>query len=183
MNGKDAYPAIRKAVLENPEIYNEEQVRNGMFLHLDYYVTESSGHNSEYVAWFRKRPELNEKYCTLGTGWNPGAHAYIFKYYLEMEDGWVKEVDDWFNADLDLSYSYEYAANIYNAVFGANEMFEFNGSVRNFGLIDNLPEGSCMEVPMIASKAGMRPLHVGALPDQLTGKIEFGLFGNILVSK
>lgn len=46
-NGKDACPLIREAV-KKPEIYNEEQVRNEMFLHLGYYVTESSGHNSEY---------------------------------------------------------------------------------------------------------------------------------------
>ncbi|MCK4515043.1 MAG: alpha-glucosidase/alpha-galactosidase, partial [Spirochaetaceae bacterium] len=65
-NGEDAYPLIREAV-EKPEIYDVEQVRNEMFLHLDYYVTESSGHNSEYNAWFRKRPDLIEKYCTHST--------------------------------------------------------------------------------------------------------------------
>ena len=48
-NGRDAYPLIREAV-KKPEIYHEEIVRNEMFLHLDYYVTESSGHNSEYNA-------------------------------------------------------------------------------------------------------------------------------------
>ena len=71
-NGKDAYPLIRKAVTERPEIYNEEIVRNEMFLHLDYYVTESSGHNSEYNAWFRKRPDLIEKYCTTRHRLEPG---------------------------------------------------------------------------------------------------------------
>ena len=57
-NGKDAYPLLRKAVLKNKKIYNEEIVRNEMFLHLGYYVSESSGHNSEYNWWFRKRPDL-----------------------------------------------------------------------------------------------------------------------------
>jgi len=69
-NGKDAYPLIHQAITQRPEIYNEEQVRNEMFLALDYYVTESSGHNSEYNWWFRKRPDLIEKYCTHGTGWS-----------------------------------------------------------------------------------------------------------------
>ena len=50
----------------------KEQVRNEMFLAFDYYVTESSGHNSEYSWWFRKRSDLIEKYCTTGTNWNPG---------------------------------------------------------------------------------------------------------------
>ena len=56
-DGKDAYPLIRKAV-EKPEIYRVERVRNEMFLQLGYYITESSGHNSEYNWWFRKRPDL-----------------------------------------------------------------------------------------------------------------------------
>jgi len=83
-NGEDAYPLIREAV-EKPEIYNEEIVRNEMFRHLGYYVTESSGHNSEYNWWFRKRQDLIEKYCTHGTGWNPGEYAYILKEYRKRE--------------------------------------------------------------------------------------------------
>jgi alpha-galactosidase len=94
-NGKDAYPLIREAI-KKPEIYNHEIVRNEMFIHLDYYVTESSGHNSEYNAWFRKRPELIEKYCIHGTGWNPGEYAFILNEYLERENTWKKEITDWF---------------------------------------------------------------------------------------
>jgi alpha-galactosidase len=64
----DAYPRIHQAIAENEEIYNTEQVRNEMYLALGYYVTESSGHNSEYNWWFSKRPNLIEKYCIHGTG-------------------------------------------------------------------------------------------------------------------
>ena len=165
--GKDAYPLIREAV-KKPEIYNAEQVRNEMFLHLDYYVTESSGHNSEYNAWFRKRPDLVEKYCTHGTNWNPGEYAYILNYYLEREKTWKKDIQEWLNKDeVDLKRGHEYAASIFNATIGDGTMFEFNGNVRNFGLIDNLPEGCCVEVPVLASKRGLDPIHVGALPAQL----------------
>jgi hypothetical protein len=61
----------------------------------------------------------------------------------------------------------EYAASIFNATIGDGTMFEFNGNVRNFGLIDNLPEGCCVEVPILASKRGLDPIHVGPLPDHL----------------
>lgn len=167
-NNEDAYPLIRKAITENPDIYNEEQVRNEMYLHLDYYVTESSGHNSEYNAWFRKRPDLIEKYCTHGTGWNPGEYAYILKEYLAREDTWKVDIEKWLNQDeIDLERGEEYAAYIFNAVFGDGTMFEFNGNVRNFGLIDNLPEGCCVEVPVLASRRGLDPIHVGPLPDHL----------------
>lgn len=167
VKGEDAYPMIRKA-LENPEIANVEQVRNEMFRHLDYYVTESSGHNSEYNAWFRKRPDLIEKFCTHGTGWNPGVYAYILDEYLSREDTWQGEMQEWLDEEtVDLERGNEYAAYIFNAVFGDRTPYEFNGNVRNFGLIDNLPEGCCVEVPVIASKEGLRSIHVGPLPAQL----------------
>jgi alpha-galactosidase len=166
-NGKDAYPLIREAVAK-PEIYNQEQVRNEMFVHLDYYVTESSGHNSEYNPWFRKRADLIEEYCTHGTGWNPGEYAYIVKRYLEREHNWKESIEEWLAEDtIDLSRGHEYAAYIFNATVGDGTLFEFNGNVRNTSLIDNLPEGCCVEVPILASKRGVDPLHVGALPDHL----------------
>jgi alpha-galactosidase len=165
--GKDAYPLIHEAVTASPEVYNEEQVRNEMFLHLGYYVTESSGHNSEYNAWFRKRPELIEKYCTHGTGWNPGHYAYIRDEYMKLADTWKETIKEDMMKPVDPARGLEYAAYIFNAVFGDGTLFEFNGNVRNFGLIDNLPEGCCVEVPVLASRRGLDPLHVGALPPQL----------------
>lgn len=168
VNGQDAYPAIRRAITENEDIYNEEQVRNEMFLHLDYYVTESSGHNSEYNAWFRKRPDLIERYCTHGTGWNPGHYAYILHEYLRREDDWVKDIEDWLAQEkIDISRGHEYASSIFNACFGDYTPFEFNGNVLNKNLIDNLPYDCCVEVPVLASRNRLRPFHVGPLPEQL----------------
>ena len=166
VNGKDAYPQIRAAV-DKPEIYNEEIVRNEMFIHLDYYVTESSGHNSEYNQWFRKRPDLIEKYCTHGTGWNPGVYGYIMDEYTKREDTWKDNVLKSFEEEVDLSCSNEYASYIFNAIFGDGTIIKFNGNVPNTGLIENLPYGCCVEVPVYASKAGLEPLYVGALPAHL----------------
>lgn len=167
-NGRDAYPLIKEAITTKPEIYNEEIVRNEIYLALDYYITESSGHNSEYNAWFRKRPDLIEKYCTNGTGWNPGVYAYILNEYTKREDSWKKDIDEWLAQDtIDLARGHEYAAYIFNATIGDGTLFEFNGNVRNFGLIDNLPEGCCVEVPVMASKRGLDAIHAGPMPAQL----------------
>ena len=171
--GKDLYPRLRRVVSTKPEIYNEERVRNEMFLAMDYYVTESSGHNSEYNWWFRKRPDLIEKHCTHGTGWNPGIYAYVVKKYKEREDTWRDEAKQWFAAEapISLERGHEYAAHIINALQGG-EIFQFNGNVSNTGLITNLPEGACVEVPVYVGRSGFRPVHVGALPPQcaaLTG--------------
>jgi alpha-galactosidase len=166
-NGKDAYPLIRKAVTERPEVYNEEIVRNEMFLHLDYYVTESSGHNSEYNWWFRKRPDLIEKYCTHGTGWNPGEYAYILHEYQSTEKTWRKDVQDWLASEnpISLEREHEFAAFIINALKGG-DAFSFNGNVPNTQLITNLPDGACVEVPVLVNRAGFHPFHVGKLPPQ-----------------
>ncbi|MBN2851498.1 MAG: alpha-galactosidase [Clostridia bacterium] len=166
-NGKDAYPLIKEAI-EKPEIYQKELVRNEMYKHLDYYVTESSGHNSEYNAWFRKRPDLIEKYCLHGTNWNPGVYGYIKDEYLKRKDNWKHDIIEWLDKeDIDITRGHEYAAFIFNAVFGDNSMFKFNGNVQNFGLIENLPYGCCVEVPVLASKGGLEKIAVGKMPDHL----------------
>ncbi len=165
--GEDAYPLIRKAILERPEVYNEEQVRNEMFLAFDHYVTESSGHNSEYNWWFRKRPELIETYCTHGTGWNPGEHAYILKEYQRRETAWMDDIRAWLEdpAPRNLQRGHEYAAYIVNALEGGAP-FEFNGNVANKGYVTNLPQNACVEVPVWTSRKGFEPVGVGALPPQ-----------------
>ncbi len=165
--GEDAYPLIRKAITEKPEIYKAELVRNEMYLALDYYVTESSGHNSEYNAWFRKRPELIEKYCKDGTNWNPGHYAYILNEYLNREHDWKERVKTELAKPVELARGHEYAAYIFNAIFGDNAMFEFNGNVRNNGLIADLPAGCCVEVPVLASKRGLDAIQIGGMPPQL----------------
>jgi len=143
-----------------------------LFLHFGYYITESSGHNSEYCAWFRKRPDLIEKYCTTGTNWNPGEYAYILNEYLRREDTWRDNIQAELDKPINLARGHEYAASIFNAIFGDGALFEFNGNVRNFGLVDNLPAGCCVEVPVMASRRGLDPIAVGPLPPQcamLTG--------------
>ena len=166
-NGKDAYPLIRKAIMKKKEIYMEEIVRNELFLHLGYYVTESSGHNSEYNWWFRKRPDLIKKYCTHGTGWNPGKYAFILNEYLKTEKTWKNEIQKWFKqgAPMSLERGHEFAAYIINAFCGG-EPYVFNGNVPNTGIITNLPYGACVEVPVLANKRGFNPIYVGALPPQ-----------------
>jgi alpha-galactosidase len=165
--GRNLYPRLRRRVATDKEVYNHEQVRNEMFLALGYYITESSGHNSEYNWWFRKRPDLIRKHCTKGTGWNPGAYAYILKEYQKREKGWKKGVREWLKKDkpISLDRGHEYAASIINARLGG-ELFKFNGNVPNTNLVTNLPQGACVEVPVLASRKGLEPIHAGALPPQ-----------------
>ena len=165
-NGVDAYPQIFEAV-KKKEIYESDIVRCEMLKHLDYFPTESSGHNSEYNAWFRKRPDLIEKYCTGGTSWNPGEYAFSLNLRIKRKETWPEDIKKWIAEKPETKRGQEYAANIFNAIFGDNALYTFNGNVLNTGLIDNLPENSCVEVPVLASKNGIQPMHVGPLPAHL----------------
>ena len=87
---------------------------------------------------------------------------------MSREGGvWQSEFEKWMKEPLDLTRGHEYAAYIFNAIFGDNEPFEFNGNIRNRGIIDNLPEGCCVEVPVLASRRGLDAFKVGPLPAQL----------------
>lgn len=164
--GEDLYPKLRE-LLKNDEVYRREMVRNEMFLKLGYYPTESSGHNSEYNAWFRKRPDLIEKYCTHSTNWNPGEYAFSLNLRLERKKDPMKQYDDYLNKEIDTKKSPEYAAEIFNARFGDGKPFVFNGNVINNGAIRNLPDDACVEVPVIADKNGMKTTVCGELPAHL----------------
>jgi alpha-galactosidase len=164
--GKDAYPLLREAV-EQPEIWRKDIVRIEMFKALGYYVTESSGHNSEYVWWFRKRPDLIEKFCTHGEDWNPGVHGAILKGYAEAAETWKQRLEDYASGKvkIKLGRSHEYASSIARGLlFG--EMCKFNGTIPNHGAISNLPWDAAVEIPMIADRSGFQGISVGALPLQ-----------------
>ena len=169
--GVDQYPALREAILR-PEVAAEEPVRIEMFRQLGYFPTESSGHNSEYNAWFRKRPDLIEKYCTHGTGWNPGAYAYILNEYLGREDTWEDEYNKWLLSDQwtekELARGEEYASQIFNAILGDHTPFPFNANLRNKGYVTNIDEGACVEVPVMAEKGGIRVTKTCTLPQHLS---------------
>lgn len=184
VNGEDAYPRIRQAILDSEGKYYQEQVRNEMFLKFGYYVTESSSHNSEYNPWFRKSQKHIEKYCHnyeteegwhnkeksnkyADLGWNYGIYANTLKYYEGRENKWRQSIKETINKTPDLERGNEYAAYIINALFGDGESTVFNGNIINNGIISNLPNDANVEVPIVASKTGLQPIHIGALPEHL----------------
>ncbi len=163
--GKDAYPLLREKI-NDPAIYQKDTTRIEMFKHLGYFVTESSGHNSEYNPWFRKRKDLLERY-TPGGGWN-GETGYILKLYGADRENYDQELEKIANGQEPLKFerSDEYGAYIMNAL-ETGETFRINGNVSNTGLITNLPDGCCVEVPCYVDRHGINPCFVGNLPHHL----------------
>ncbi|MDP6439089.1 MAG: alpha-galactosidase [Candidatus Brocadiia bacterium] len=164
--GEDAYPRIRKAGRENEGWRQGNTTRVEMLRQLDYYVTESSGHNSEYNPWFRKRPDLKEKY-TPGGRWNGGTGFIKSMYTTDRAEymGALRKIAE-SEEPFDLARGYEYGAYIMNALV-TGEPFRFNATMPNDGLITNLPPGVSVEVPCYADGAGVHTCYVGDLPPQL----------------
>jgi alpha-galactosidase len=164
--GDDMMPHLKQAA-RNPEIYEADPVRFEILLHLGAFVTESSGHFSEYVPYFRKRPDLLERYARAGYLGESG-------FYANNWPRWRAEADDKIRAELAagghvaLRRSSEYASLIVQAI-ESGQPAVIQGNVANCGLIDNLPQGGCVEVPVLVDATGLRPVHFGPLPHQLAG--------------
>ena len=162
-DGKDLYPILREKIKE-PEYYNQEKVRNEIFRTFGYYVTESSGHNSEYTPWFRKRPDLIRRYCSPeGANWNPGEYAYSLKLRQDP-NRFENRIREFMVTPLDYERGMEYAANILNARLGDGTPFDFNANTLNKGSIENLPWDACVEIPVTATKDGYTRRYQGKLP-------------------
>ncbi|MBQ7900901.1 MAG: alpha-glucosidase/alpha-galactosidase, partial [Clostridia bacterium] len=127
----------------------------------------SSGHNSEYNQWFRKRPDLIEKYCTHSTNWTPGEYAYSLNLRTERRKNPQKQYEEFLQKPVDKNKSAEYAADIFNARIGDGKPFVFNGNVLNHGSIPNLPYDACVEVPVVADRMGFKTTIAGPLPEHL----------------
>ncbi|MCL6519518.1 MAG: alpha-galactosidase [Armatimonadetes bacterium] len=163
VDGKDIYPILREK-FEKPEYYMNEKVRGEVFRHFGYFMTESTGHLSEYVPWFRKNKKALELYCDQPDF--GGASGAYYKYGRMLEEKF-RTTDPLSIESKKLEpRSAEYCSYIIEAKETGN-IFRLNGNVRNDGYITNLPNGCCVEVPIYVDKMGLHPTVVGELPPQL----------------
>ena len=170
--GENLYPALRRRI-EEDEYYKKEKVRNEMFKTFGYYVTESSGHNSEYNAWFRKRPDLILKYCDgEGANWNPGEYAFSLNLRSDP-NRFDSLVAKFMEKELKRERGHEYAANIINARLGDHTPFRFNANILNYGSVENLPYDACVEIPVEADANGYHRLYRGKLPSSVAPLVAY----------
>lgn len=163
-NGQDLYPLLRQRA-QIPAIYEQDPVRFEMMFHLGAFVTESSGHTSEYTAYFRKRPDLVKKYARSGYQGESG-------FYANNWPTWRREADTQLRAYLSGQKEFEaergpeFASYIMEAMQTGQPTVIY-GNVPNTGLIDNLPRNGVVEVACLVDKKGVQPTHFGALPTHL----------------
>jgi alpha-galactosidase len=168
-NGQDAYPLLKKK-FEDPASYTRmdahwagpDIVRAEIFKAFGYFVTESSRHMSEYVPYFRKTPEMIEKFKLGNFGrFDPKNRE---KERKDQDAELMRMINS--REKMPIKHSGEYGSIIIRSLeTGIPSMI--NGNVKNQGLITNLPEGCCVEVPCLVDKEGIHPCYIGDLPPQL----------------
>ena len=165
-NGVDLYPRLRQAL--ESKTYGRryrglaDHVRYEVFRRTGYFVTESSEHFSEYVPWFikRDRPDLIEEY-------EIPLDEYITRCELQIA-GWEADKAALEREELNEVYerSQEYGSLIIHSMETGIPRVVY-GNVANHGLIDNLPQGCCVEVPCLVDKNGLQPTKIGKMPPHL----------------
>jgi alpha-galactosidase len=165
--GNDAYPMLR-AKFQNPHLYSHptahwagpDIVRVEIFKAFGYFNTESSQHMSEYVPYFRKQPELFEKYKLRNRlDWLDEGQQQRNQQDLELQQ--IIQT----GASIPLQRSQEYCSSILYGI-ETDSPQRIYANVKNNGLITNLLDGSCVEVPCLVDGSGIHPCYIGALPPQ-----------------
>ncbi|HHW10840.1 MAG TPA: alpha-galactosidase [Firmicutes bacterium] len=160
--GRDLYPLF-KANCEKPEYYVNEKVRIEVMRHFGYFMTESTGHLSEYVPWFRSSKRALEMYCDEPSfGGESGAY---YKWSAAVAQKYSQVDYLAYESTILEPRSAEYCSYLLEAHI-TGKPFRLQGNVRNDGYIKNLPQGSCVEVPVYVDREGLHPLFVGNLPPQ-----------------
>ncbi|WP_099364453.1 alpha-glucosidase/alpha-galactosidase [Fredinandcohnia onubensis] len=161
-DGKDLYPVIKQRAMVKQKTKHDDMVRFELMKHFGYYVTESSEHNAEYHPYF-----IKSKYPELIDRLNIPLDEYPRRCVNQIE-GWknMREVLV-NNKNLTHERTHEYGSYIIEAM-ETDVPFKFGGNVLNTGgLISNLPEKACVEVPCVVDRSGIAPTYVGELPQQL----------------
>jgi alpha-galactosidase len=163
-NGQDMYPVLNEKI-KDPEFLAKDPVRLDAMKYLGAFVSESSGHFSEYIPYYRKRQDLIDQHCS--TGYNGGTG-----FYANNWPTWRKENDERMlrkisgEEEIELKPSNEYAAVIIEAM-EKNTPKVIYGNVPNNGLISNLPQDGIVEVACLIDRNGINPCHFGKLPTHL----------------
>lgn len=165
-NGEDLLDKILPAYEANEELSQTEKVRIDVLKNFGYYSTESNGHLSEYVSWYRKRPEEVEKWIDLGVWINGETGGYLRvcregrNWFEEDFPNWMKEPAKKY---LPENRSHEHGSYIIEGL-ETGRVYRGHFNVMNNGCITNLPDECIVEVPGYVDANGMNIPKVGDLP-------------------
>ena len=170
-NGRDLYKILRRKIerrakLDGRPLLEHDPVRFDLMMHFGYFVTESSGHMSEYVPYYRKREDLIDKHCRSGYLGGRGFYATEWPKWRRGHDRKRRQMlAGRKELNVPERRGHEYASYIIEAHL-KNQPAVIHASVENKGLIDDLPAEGVVEVPVVVNRHGVHPCRFGPLPPQ-----------------
>ncbi len=164
--GQDLTGKLLAAYEKHPEFSKTEKVRIDMLRRFGYYSTESNGHLSEYVPWYRKRPQEIKKWIDLGT-WINGETGGYLRVCTEGRNWFESEFPKLLSEPPEKipseKRSSEHGSYIIEGL-ETGRIYRGYFNVVNNGCITNLPDDAIVEVPGYVDRNGINIPRVGDLP-------------------
>jgi alpha-galactosidase len=166
--GQDMTGKLLEAFEKHPTFSRTEKVRIDILRRFGYYSTESNGHLSEYVAWYRKRPDEIIQWIDADfTSWIHGETGGYLRVCTEGRNWFETEFPQAMAAEpMKLGPGHrggEHGSYIMEGL-ETGRLYRGHFNVRNGGVITNLPPDAIVEVPGYVDYNGMNIPVVGDLP-------------------
>lgn len=164
--GEDWTARLPEGFAKHPEFSQTEKVRIDMLKRFGYYTTESNGHVSEYVAWYRKRPEELKQWIDMGC-WINGETGGYLRVSTEGRNWFDTDFPNWLKAKSPVisleSRGHEHCSYIIEGL-KTGRVYRGHFNLLNNGCITNLPDDAIVEVPAYVDRNGISVPKVGDLP-------------------
>jgi len=165
---------LLEAFERHPEYSRTEKVRIDVLRRFGYYSTESSGHLSEYLPWYRKRPDEIRQWADLSS-WINGETGGYLRVCEENRNYFTEHFDELLEADeppiSPADRSSEHGSYIIEAI-ESGRPYRGHFNVKNSGTIENLPPDCIVEVPCWADRLGINVPRLGELALQCAAPLE-----------
>lgn len=161
--GESIYPELKRQAADRASKFaTDEPIRTDMMLHFGAFITESSGHLSEYLPYYRKRKDLRDKYTDTGYR---GEESFYANNWPTWRRGQDENRAALLSGEKELTFerTFEYGSWIIEAI-EKNAPFVIHGNVMNNGLITNLPQDGNVEVACLVDRNRIQPTVFGRLP-------------------
>lgn len=165
-DGNSLYPMLIELANDRTSKFAEDEpVRSDMLRHFGAFITESSGHLSEYLPYYRTSKELLDTYTRSGYRGEESFYANNWPTWRQNQDTYRDELFTGVK-EIHPERSWEYGAWIIEAI-EKNSPTVIYGNVPNDGCITNLPQDGCIEVACLVNQNGIQPTRFGRLPKQM----------------
>ena len=164
--GMDMVPRLLELFEAHPEYPRTEKVRIDVLRRFGYYSTESNGHLSEYLPWYRKRIDEIPSWIDLSS-WINGETGGYLRVCTEGRNWFETDFPNWLKADPPVikqkKRSEEHGSYIIESL-ETGRVYRGHFNIVNQNHITNLPNGCVIEIPGYVDKNGINMPVVGALP-------------------